>query len=127
MTKVAVENRRRNFSIHKGDTVIVVSGGHKVKRPIKGKVGKILSFTGRNGDRVVVEGVNFRTFTQKPKQAGAKPTRVQREASMHVSNVMFYVEKIKKGVRIKHKTLTDGKKVRGYLDPKSKEFVELKN
>jgi ribosomal protein L24 len=47
------------------------------------------------------------------------------EGGMHISNVLFYVEKLKKPVRLKHKILEDGKKVRGYIDPTSKSFVQI--
>jgi large subunit ribosomal protein L24 len=50
---------------------------------------------------------------------------VKREAPIHVSNVMFYVEKIKRPVRLRYKLLEEGKKVRGYLDPTSKTFVQV--
>jgi large subunit ribosomal protein L24 len=55
-----------------------------------------------------------------------KPSgKIQREAAIHVSNVMYYVEKLKRGVRLRVKTLADGKKVRGYIDLKTKNFVQL--
>ena len=55
-----------------------------------------------------------------------KPSgKIQREGSIHISNLMYYVEKLKKPVRIKQKVLSDGAKVRGYIDPKSKEFVQI--
>jgi hypothetical protein len=38
---------------------------------------------------------------------------------------MYYVEKLKKPVRLVKSVLADGKKVRGYKDPSSKKFVQL--
>ncbi len=110
-------------SLRKGDTVMVIAGGNKKKRPIKGKVGKIVRFVGE--DRVIVEGVNIITVHEKSKGPNRPAGKVQREGSIHVSNVMYYVEKLKKAVRIKHTLLADGKKARGYLDPKSKKFVQI--
>ena len=50
------------------------------------------------------------------RQRAAAPNRqagkIQKEGSIHVSNVMFYAEKIKRPVRLKHRALADGKKVR---------------
>ena len=108
-----------------GDTVMVIAGGNKDKRPNKGKVGKILRFVGKDKSRVVVEGVNFVTKHQKAKTPGAQSAKVQIEASIATSNVMYYVEKLKKPVRLKISVRTDGKKVRGYIDPATKEFTEV--
>ncbi len=112
-------------SLKKGDTVMVIAGGHKTKRPTKGKVGKILRFAGKNKDRVIIEGVNMITRHQKARGPSVPAGKVQREGSIHISNVMFYVEKLKKAVRIRHQILADGKKVRGYISPESKEFVQI--
>ena len=109
--------------LRKGDLVMVIAGGNKKKRPNKGKVGKIVRFVG--SDRVVVEGVNLITRHQRqtgPNQPGGK---IQKEAALHISNVMFYAEKFKRPVRLKHKTLENGSRVRGYLNPESKQFEEI--
>ncbi len=112
-------------SLKKSDTVMVIAGGNKNKRPNKGKIGKILRFTGRRKDRVVVEGVNMITRHERAKGPNAPAGKVQREGSVHISNVLYYVEKLKKPVRLKHKVLADGKKVRGYINPETKEFVQI--
>lgn len=112
-------------NLKKGDSVMIIAGGNKEKRLNKGKVGKIVAFVGKNKDRVVVEGLNF--VTRHRKQLGPdKPAgKFPREASVHISNVMFYAEKIKKAVRLKHNFLADGKKVRGFINPETKEFVQV--
>ncbi len=112
-------------NLKKGDSVMVIAGGHSVKRINKGKIGKIIAFVGKNKDRVILEGLNY--VTRHRKQLGPdKPAgKFPREASIHISNVMFYAEKIKKAVRLKHSTLADGKKVRGFINPESKEFVQV--
>ena len=114
---------RQKHSLKRGDLVMVISGGNEKKRPNKGKTGKIRRFVG--DDRVVVEGLNF--VTRHQRQAGPnKPAgKIPRESPIHVSNVMFYAEKLKRPVRIKHKVLADGRKVRGYNDPKTREFVQI--
>ena len=108
-----------------GDVVIVISGGNKNKRPIKGKTGKILRFVGEDRQRVIVEGLNMVTRHTRPTTPNKPSGKIQREAALHVSNVMYYVEKLKKGMRLKTMTLADNKKVRGYVDPKTKNFVQL--
>lgn len=107
-----------------GDPVMVIAGGNSKKRPLKGQVGKIVRFS-KDGMRVLVEGVNIVTKYRKPTSMQQQGGKVQTEAPISVSNVMYYVEKAKKPVRLKVNILTDGKKVRGYIDPKSKEFVQL--
>ena len=116
---------RQNTCLKKGDTVIVIAGGNSKSRPNKGKTGKIVRFTGANKDRVIIEGVNMITVHQKSRGPNVASGKVQREGSIHISNVMYYAEKIKRPVRIRHKTLADGKKVRGYVSPESKEFVQI--
>lgn len=116
---------RAKTALKKGDTVMVISGGNKTKRLNKGKLGKIRSFAGKNKDRVVVEGLNFVTRHQKQMGPNKPAGKVPKEASIHISNVMFYAEKIKKPVRLKSSTLADGKKVRGFINPENKEFTQV--
>ncbi len=115
--------KRIRTSLKVGDTVMVIAGGSGKKRENKGKTGKILKFVGN--DRVVVEGINF--IVKHQKQLGpTKPAqRLVKEGAMHISNVMYYAQKISKPVRLSKKVLEDGKKVRGYLDPTTKEFVQI--
>jgi len=92
--------------IKKGDDVIVISGRDKGHR---GSIQAVIS----ERDRVIVEGANMVKRHTKP-----NPSRnvaggiVEKEASMHVSNVaLFNAEKGKAG-RVGFKTLDDGRKVR---------------
>jgi large subunit ribosomal protein L24 len=91
--------------IKKGDTVIVTAGKDK------GKTGKVL-FAIPKTHRVLVEGVNMVTKHQKPTAKIQQGGIVHQESPIHVSNVMYYEAKTKKGTRIGHKFLEDGKKVR---------------
>ena len=114
-----------NSKLKAGDPVMVIAGGNKNKRPNKGKVGKLVRFVGDAKQRVIVEGVNF-LYRHLRQSAPGKPSgKIQKEGSIHISNVMYYVEKLKRPVRLKSQTRQDGKKVRGYVDPQSKKFVEL--
>lgn len=66
--------------VKKGDTVLVLSGNDK------GKTGEVTEVMPRKL-RVVVEGVNMRWRHKRPTQQNPKGERVQREQSIHASNV----------------------------------------
>lgn len=95
---------RKAFHVKKNDVVMVITGKDK------GKVGKILKVL-RKKERVIVEGVNIVKKHLRP-TARAKGGIVEREAPIHVSNVMIYCEKCAKPVRVGKKYLEGGKKVR---------------
>ncbi len=70
--------------LKKNDSVVVIAGKEK------GKEGKILKIDRKN-NRVIVEGVNMISKHQKP-GAGVQGGIVQKEAAIHLSNVMFLHE-----------------------------------
>jgi large subunit ribosomal protein L24 len=90
--------------IKKGDRVIVVVGKDK------GKQGEVVSI---HGDRVVVSNINIVKRHTKPNpQAGQAGGVIEREAPIHVSNVMLFNPASGKGERIGIKKLEDGRKLR---------------
>jgi large subunit ribosomal protein L24 len=90
--------------IKKGDQVIVIAGKDKGK---KGDVVRV------DGDRVVVSNVNIIKRHTKPNpQAGVAGGVVEREASMHISNIALFNPASGKGERIGFKVLEDGRKLR---------------
>ena len=89
--------------IKKGMTIKVVSGAHK------GSEGKVL-FVSPKKQRVIVEGVNFIKKSTRPTQENPNGGIVEKEASIHISNVM--VLQNGKISRIGYKILEDGSKVR---------------
>lgn len=114
-------------SLKVGDPVMVVTGGNaKSGKTLKGKVGKILRFVAKKS-RVVVEGLNIIKRHKRATSASDTKGIIEKEGTMHISNVRYYSEDLKKPVRIKMKTLSDGKKVRAYLNPKTKELVQIDN
>jgi large subunit ribosomal protein L24 len=118
------DQKKTRSALKKGDSVIVIAGGNKKKRPLKGQVAKIVGFSA-GGERVLLDGLNLFVRHQKasgPDKPAGKTTKAQ---GVHISNVMYYVEKSKTAVRLCHKVLGDGKKVRGYKDPESGEFVQI--
>jgi large subunit ribosomal protein L24 len=120
-----VESEKVPTFLKKGDPVLVIAGGNKQKRAIKGQVAKIKAIVGDNGDRVVLEGLNLFVKHKRAQAPGQEGGKIQVEKSVHISNVMYYVETLKKPVRLKKSVLADGKRVRGYTDPSSKKFVQL--
>ena len=67
----------------------------------------------RNTDRVVVEGVNVvKRHTRPNPQKGTKGGIIEKELSVHVSNVALYNPVTGKGDRVGVKRLEDSRKVR---------------
>ncbi len=112
-------------ALKKGDSVMVIAGGNKNKRALKGQVAKIKAIVGEKNDRVVLEGLNLYTKHKKALAPGQESGKVQVERPVHISNVMFYADKLKKPVRLVKSLSADGKRVRGYTDPKTKKFVQI--
>ncbi len=89
--------------IKKGMKVRVISGAHK------GAEGIVL-FASPKKQRVVVEGVNFIKKSTRPSQENQSGGIVEKEAPLHISNVML----VQSGQisRLGYKILEDGSKVR---------------
>jgi large subunit ribosomal protein L24 len=84
------------FRIRKNDTVMVITGSHKDK----GKVGKVLRVYPKTG-RVVVEGIRMiKRHTRANPQQGQQGGVVEREGTIHISNLMIVCEKTKKPTRL---------------------------
>ena len=92
------------MNIKKNDTVIVLSGKDK------GKKGKVLVAMPKDS-KVIVEGVNLMKKHLKPTQANPDGGIIEKEAPIHVSNVMAYDSKAKTASRIGFK-VEKGEKVR---------------
>ncbi|HUW53556.1 MAG TPA: 50S ribosomal protein L24 [Rhodanobacter sp.] len=92
--------------IRKGDQVLVITGKNKGQR------GDVLRVA---DDRVFVSNVNLVKRHTKPNpQANQAGGIVEREASIHLSNVQLFNPATNKGERVGTKTLEDGRKVRVY-------------
>ena len=79
--------------IRKNDTVIVLAGKDKGK---KGKVQKVLV----DDQRVIVEGINMVSKSQKPSAQNPQGGIVKQEAPIHVSNVSLIDPKSGKATRV---------------------------
>ncbi|MEP6866659.1 MAG: 50S ribosomal protein L24 [Deltaproteobacteria bacterium] len=88
--------------VRKGDTVVIIAGSNKGKR------GKVLRVV---GNRVVVEKVSMMKRHTKPSQKNPQGGIVDKEGSVHISNVQLFDEKSNKGTRTKI-TNDGGSKVR---------------
>ena len=92
--------------IRRNDTVVVTVGKDRGKR---GRVLKVLPV--RN--RLIVEGVNIiKRHTRPNPQKNIKGGVVEREASLHASNVQLMCPECSTMTRVGHRILTDGRKVR---------------
>ena len=92
--------------IRRNDNVVVTTGKDRGKR------GRVLRVVAEK-NRVVVEGVNFIKRHTKPNpQRQIKGGVVEREASLHASNVQLVCPECDKPTRLGRKVLGDGRKVR---------------
>ncbi|WP_250672946.1 50S ribosomal protein L24 [Paraclostridium ghonii] len=90
--------------VKKGDTVVVIAGKDKGK---KGTVTKVFTKT----NKILVEGVNVITKHQKPTAVNPQGGIINKEAPIHISNVMPVDPETGKGTRVRFE-VKDGKKVR---------------
>lgn len=88
-----------------GDKVVVIAGKDKAK---SGRVLKVFP----KEQRVLVEGVNIVKRHSKPSAANPDGGILEKEASIHVSNVAIVDPKTGGATRVGFKFLEDGKKVR---------------
>jgi len=92
------------MKMKKGDRVSVITGKDK------GKTGEIVRMLPQD-NRAIVQGVNMVKRHTRPAQ-GTAGGILEREASIHVSNLAHIDPKTDKPTRVGYKFLKDGKKVR---------------
>jgi len=96
---------RDSIPIKKDDKVKVIAGKDK------GKVGKVLKVI-KKKNRLLVENINIVKRHTKPNAQNRQGGILESEAPIHWSNVMLMCNKCIEPVRVKKKTLDDGKTVR---------------
>ena len=101
--------------IRSGDTVLVIAGKEK------GKTGRVDRQVTKQ-DRVIVEGVNMITRHIKSNPNIRQSGRTQREAAIHVSNLVLICNKCNKPTKPVSIALETGARVRGC--PKCKEVID---
>ncbi len=91
--------------IKKNDKVIVLSGKEK------GKIGNVLKVDSEK-ERAIVEKINIVKRHTKPNAANAQGGIVEKEAPIHISNLMIICGKCAEPARVGKRILDDGSKVR---------------
>ena len=92
--------------IKKNDEVFILRGKDR------GKTGRVLIVI-PDKDRIVVEGVQMiKRHTRPNPQKNIKGGVVEKEASIHISNVALVCKNCKQHTRIASKVLGDGRRVR---------------
>ena len=102
---LAIELKRTPLNLKKGDMVEVITGKES------GKQGKVLQVLSRE-QRVLVEKLNMIKKHQKPNQNNKQGGIVDKEASIHISNVMLVCRHCNKVTRTGSKVLENKKKMR---------------
>jgi large subunit ribosomal protein L24 len=104
--------------LKKNDKVKVISGNHK------GKEGKILKIF-RDKNRVIVEGVNIIKRHTRPNQKNPQGGISQKEASIHISNILLIDPKAGEPTKIGMQIIEEenGTKKRMRFGKKSGEII----
>ncbi|MGI6655909.1 MAG: 50S ribosomal protein L24 [Desulfobulbus sp.] len=97
--------QKRNIKLCINDKVEVIAGKDK------GRVGKILKFD-HDANRVIVERINIVKKHQKATDPTQTGQIIEKEAGIHLSNVMLVCPECAETVRIGTRVLEDGAKVR---------------
>lgn len=95
------------MNIRKNDIVLVTSGKYKGRR------GKVLGVFPKD-ERLLVEGINMIKRHTRPSQQNQKGGIVEKEAPIHMSNVMPWCEAANAPSKIIMRRLEDGTRVRVY-------------
>ena len=96
---------QKKLHIKKGDTVQVIAGDDN------GKKGRVLEIIRKN-NRAIVEGVNIIKKHTKPNTQYPQGGIVEKEAPIHISNLMLVDPKTGSATRIGRKLNESGKLVR---------------
>ena len=100
-----IRTMQKKLHIKKGDKVVVIAGNYN------GREGKVLEVI-RATDKAIVEGVNMVKKHTKPNAAHPQGGIVEKEAPIHISNLMNKDPKTGKPTRIGRKLNDKGKLVR---------------
>jgi large subunit ribosomal protein L24 len=95
----------QKFHIRKNDKVMMIAGKEK------GKIGTVLKLIA-NKQSAIVEKLNMVKRHTRPGGKAAKGGIVEKEAPIHISNLMLVCGKCAEAVRVGKKVLEDGSKVR---------------
>jgi len=107
MAKKKVTPVRKKFHVRSGDTVMVISGNHK------GKTGQITKMLPEK-ERAIVEGVNIVKRHIKPSQENPQGGIIEKEAPIHLSNLMVLDPQTGKPTRIGRRRNSETGKLERY-------------
>ena len=96
---------QKKLHIKKGDTVVVITGNNKGQ---KGRVLEVITKT----SRAIVEGVNLMKKHTKPNAESPQGGIIEKEAPVHISNLMLVDQKSGEQTRIGRRLDEKGKLVR---------------
>lgn len=96
---------QKKLHIKKGDTVVVITGNNKGQ---KGRVLEVITKT----SRAIVEGVNLMKKHTKPNAESPQGGIIEKEAPVHISNLMLVDPKSGEQTRIGRRLDEKGKLVR---------------
>lgn len=96
---------QKKLHIKKGDTVIVIAGDYV------GSKGRVLEVD-RSSERAIVEGVNIIKKHTKPNSKHPQGGIIEKEAPVHISNLMLVDPKTGQATRVGRRLNEDGKLVR---------------
>lgn len=105
MSKPQRSEGRMKTRLRKGDVVEVIAGKERGKR------GSIV-YIDRERGRVLVEGINFVYRHTRPSGQAQQGGIIQREAPLHLSNVMAIDPDTDRPTRIRLQTGKDGQRIR---------------
>jgi large subunit ribosomal protein L24 len=86
--------------VRTGDTVLVIAGRERGKT---GQISRVL----REKERVVVGGLNLVKRHTKPRPGVAQAGIIEKEAPMHVSNVMLICPACNRPTRVGHRVIEE--------------------
>ena len=86
------------MKIKKGDSVLVIAGDDK------GKTGKVLKVF-LDKSRAIVEGINFIKRHTRKTQRAQKGGIIEKEGSVHISNLMLFCPKCSSPTKVAYKIL----------------------
>jgi large subunit ribosomal protein L24 len=96
---------QKNYHIRKNDSVMVIAGKEK------GKTGKVLRVIPKK-DRAIVEKLNMVKRHMKPGAQSRQGGILEREAPIHISNLMLLCSKCTDPTKVGYRILDDNRKVR---------------
>jgi len=98
-------SQKRKFHIKSGDTVYVNAGRER------GKTGKVIKMLPEK-EKAVIEGLGIVKRHTRPSQRDPRGGIIEKEAGIHISNLMLYCKRCSSPTRVGRRRVEDGGYVR---------------